>query len=135
MLKPTFSLKFVVPYGDVDMMGHVNNVRYLAYFENARVEHMHSILGKWDFGDVGLILAHAEIDYKSTAKLRDELTVNLRTASIGNTSWVYEYEILNEHEKRLVATGKTVQVAYDYKERKPIPIPPEFKKRLQQEVA
>ena len=113
------------------MMGHVNNVCYLRYFENARVGHMYSILGDWDFGSVGLILAHAEIDYKSTAKLRDELTVNLSVSSIGNTSWVYEYEILNEKENRVVATGKTVQVSYDYKTRKPIPIPAEFKKMLE----
>lgn len=127
-------MKLVVPYGDVDMMGHVNNVRYLAYFENARVEHMHSILGEWNFTEVGLILAHAEIDYKSTAKLRDELTVNIRTSSVGNTSWIYEYEIQNERENRLVATGKTVQVAFDYTQGKPIPIPSEIRAKLQQEV-
>lgn len=117
------------------MMGHVNNVRYLAYFENARVRHMYSILGDWNFEDVGLILAHAEIDYKSVAKLRDELTVNLRIMSVGNSSWVYEYEIINEKEDRVIATGKTVQVAFDYKRRKPIPIPPEFKKQLLQQIS
>ena len=58
-------MKFVVPFGDVDMMGHVNNVRYLAYFENARVEHLHSMGEKLRVEDMGLILAHAEIDYKS----------------------------------------------------------------------
>jgi acyl-CoA thioester hydrolase len=134
-LKPTFSMRFVVPFGDVDMMGHVNNVRYLAYFENARVEHLYSMEEKWNFEEMGLILAHAEIDYKSRAGLRDELRLDLRVASVGNTSWVYEYEILNEHENRIVATGKTVQVAYDYKEAKPVPIPAEFKRKLQKEVA
>ena len=71
-------MKFVVPFGDVDMMGHVNNVRYLAYFENARVEHLIQSGEKWRVEDMGLILAHAEIDYKSPAGLRDELQVNLR---------------------------------------------------------
>ena len=84
---------------------------------------------------MGLILAHAEIDYKSRAGLRDELRLNLRVASVGNTSWVYEYEILNERENRIVATGKTVQVAYNYKEEKPAPIPPEFKEKLLKEMA
>ncbi len=128
-------MKFTVPFGDVDMMGHVNNVRYFAYFENARVEHMLSIMGEWKAGDVGVILAHAEIDYKSRARFRDELTINLRTTSVGNTSWVYEYEILNEKEKRLVATGKTVQVAFSSKENRPVPIPPELKKKLEEKTA
>jgi acyl-CoA thioester hydrolase len=134
-LKPNYSAKFIVPFGDVDMVGHVNNVRYLAYFENARVGHLYSGRGDWKFGDMGFILAHAEIDYKSPALLQDELRVNLRTSSVGNSSWVYEYEIIHERENRLVATGKTVQVAFDYGKRKSVEIPPEFKKRLLKEVA
>ena len=134
-MNPTHSTKFSVPFGDVDMLGHVNSTRYLAYFENARTEHLFSIAGLRRFDEIGLIIAHAEIDYKSAAEFRDELRVDLRTASVGNSSWVYEYEIFNETKKKLVAIGKTVQVAYDYKLDKSIPIPSDFKEKLLQEIA
>ncbi len=109
-MKALFSIKLIVPFGDIDMMGHVNNARYLTYFEMARSEYLYTFAGKRDVGEIDIIIARAEIDYKSPAKWHDELIIKLRTASVGNSSWVYEYEILNENENRLVAVGKTVQV-------------------------
>lgn len=126
------SLTFRVPFSDVDMMGHVNNVCYLRYFENARTEHIHSMAGDWKKSNLGLILAHAEIDYKSPASYRDEIRVEIRVASVGNSSWVYEYSVL-DHNEQVIATGKTVQVAYDYELKKSIPIPEEFRERLLKE--
>ena len=134
-MNPNYSTKFRVPFGDVDMLGHVNNIRYLAYFENARIDHLFSIAGMGRFDEIGLIIAHAEIDYKSPAEFRDELRIDLRTASVGNSSWVYEYEVFNETKSRVVASGKTVQVAYDYETEKSIPIPNEFREKLLEEMA
>ncbi len=134
-LKPAFSSKFVVPFSDIDMAGHVNNARYFVYFENARIQHMYSMEGKSKFGEMGVVLAHAEIDYKSPARFQDELRIDLCTVSVGNSSWVIEYEIYNVIENRLVATGKTVQVSFDYKAGKPVPISPTLKEKLLQEAA
>ena len=105
-----------MPFGDVDMMGHVNNARYLTYFETARTEHMLASFAREDPKEIGVIIAHAEIDYKTPAKWNDELTIKIRPSSVGTKSWVYEYEITNERDgNRVVAEGKSVQVAYDYK--------------------
>ena len=134
-MKSIQSIKIVVPFSDVDMMGHVNNARYLTYFEMARTEYLYSKASNLSMGDVGIIIARAEIDYKSPAKWRDELTVNMRTSAVGNSSWAYDYEIVNEKENRLIAVGKTVQVAYDYKKGSPIALSPEIRARLIQEVA
>ena len=133
--KVTSSVKFKVPFGDVDMMGHVNNVRYLGYFENARTEHLYSLVGEWRKGNLGFILAHAEIDFKSPAAYRDELEVTIRITSVGNTSWVYEYLVLNVQDKRTHATGKTVQVFYDYEQKKSMPIPQELREKLLRDMA
>lgn len=131
----THSIKFAVQFSDIDVAGVVNNARYLTYFENARIEHMFSVLGSWDiFSEIGFVVAHAEIDYKYPAKFQDVLRIDLRTASVGNTSWVTEYEVYNEDENRLIASGKTVQVAFDFKAAKPIQIPPEIKEKLLREV-
>ena len=108
-MKPILSIKLVVPFSDVDMMGHVNNARYLTYFEMARTEHLYSQAGKLAASDIGIIIARAEVDYKFPAKWRDELTINMRTSSVGSSSWVYDYEILNEKENKTVAIGKTVR--------------------------
>jgi acyl-CoA thioester hydrolase len=133
-LKANYSIKIVVPYGDVDMMNHVNNARYLTYFEDVRSEFLCSGDRPIDLMETGIIIARAEIDYKSPSTWRDELTVKIRTSYVGDSSWIYEYEILNEKKNRLVAVGKTVQVAYDYGAKKSVPIPEEFRERLLHEV-
>lgn len=116
------------------MMGHVNNVRYLEYLENVRFEHLQSIAGDAESQEKGLILARAEIDYKTPAFYREELSVGIRVASIGRSSWVYEYEVISVRDNRVVALGKTVQVAYDYKVKKSIPIPQVFREILQKQM-
>lgn len=121
-MKASYEMRFQVPFGDIDMMGHVNNARFLTYFETARSNLLRKAFGDFPRDKVGLIIAHAEIDYKSPAKWDDELTVRVRPASVGNSSFVYEYEIVNQDGK-LVASGKTVQVAYDYSAGASVPIP------------
>jgi len=139
MEKYVHSMRMTVPYSDIDMMGHVNNARYFTYFETVRAEQMHK-LKEGEIGNendphgLGVILARAEIDYKYPARWLDVLLVKMRTTAVGNSSWVYEYEITNEKSQRVVATGRTVQVAYDYGKGASIPIPEEVREKLLKEI-
>jgi acyl-CoA thioester hydrolase len=133
-LKANFTKRIDVPFADVDMMGHVNNAKYFTYLENARTEYIFSQEFLSDPRKIGIIIARAELDFKSPSKWRDELTVKMRTSAVGNSSWVYDYEIINEKEKRLIAAGKTVQVSYDYRSGKSISIPKELRKKLIQQI-
>jgi acyl-CoA thioester hydrolase len=107
-------------------MGHTNNAVYLTYLEQTRFAHWRSL---WGFGSPqlppdmpGVILAHVECDYKRPSRYGDVLDVRLRVAEIGRTSFRYEYEIVDERG-RTVLTARTVQVMYDYKAERPVPIP------------
>jgi acyl-CoA thioester hydrolase len=138
VMKSAHSVQFKVPFGDIDWLGHVNNATYLTYFETARAELIFRTLGggegqKW----LDVIVARAEIDYKSPAKWNDLLVVRIRPVSIGTSSWTYEYEIHAKEEgerERLVARGKTVQVAYDYEKRKAVPIRQEVRETLERQM-
>jgi len=134
MKKYVHSLRMTVPFSDIDMMGHVNNARYFTYLETVRAEHMHNFTKGRDALELGIIIARAEIDYKYPAVWLDVLLVKMRTISVGNSSWVYEYEIVDEKSDRVIALGKTVQVAYDYGTKTPIAIPEELKKMLLKEI-
>ncbi len=124
-----------MPFGDIDMMGHVNNARYLTYFETARTEHMFASFGGFDPKEMGVIVAHAEVDYRSQARWNDELTIKIRPSSIGTKSWVYEYEVINEKDgNRLVAQGKTVQVAFSYATNTTVPLPDHIKTALLKQI-
>jgi acyl-CoA thioesterase FadM len=63
----------------------------------------------------------------------------VRPDSIGDKSWTYEYEIELKDEKlrggnKLVARGKTVQVAYDYESKKSVPIRNDIRTILMQQI-
>ncbi|MHB8566910.1 MAG: acyl-CoA thioesterase [Nitrososphaerales archaeon] len=133
MEKYIYKIKFTVPYSDIDMLGHVNNAKYLTYFETVRTEHFFNSGKKIKLGGVGVIIARSEIDYKAPARWHDELTVKMRTVSVGNSSWVYEYEIVSENN-HVVAVGKSVQVAFDYGAQKSVPIPKEVRVLLLKEI-
>ncbi len=139
MKKSAHETKIRVPFGDIDWLGHVNNARYLTYLETARAELIQKTFEQSHHEEwLNVIIARVEINYKSPARWNELLVVKVRPISIGNSSWVYEYEIESKDEqtstKRLVAQGKSVQVSYDYKKERPVQIPSDTRRVLQTQI-
>jgi len=124
-----YSCPVEVRFRDCDPMGHVNNAVYLTYLEVARFAYWRDVCGGRGWGDIKFIMARVEVDYKAAAEQGDVLDVRLGITSFGRTSFVFEYEVQNQHG-RVVATARTVQVMYDYATRTPVPVLEEFKKRV-----
>lgn len=122
-----------VRFRDCDPMGHVNNAVYLTYLEQARFAHWREIWGmnfeRLPEGTPGVILAHAEIDYRRPAKYGDHLEVRISLESIGRTSFSYRYDIV-DGDDQLIATARSVQVMYDYATSKPVPMAEELRTKL-----
>ena len=128
-----FAIRFTVRFRDVDVLGHVNNAVYFTYMEQARTEFWLYLFGLNNLSQISFIVAHAECDFRVPAKFQDELEVTIRTSSIGNTSFVWEYEIKNVKTGQLMANGKTIQVYYDYANQKGLPVPPDVRAKLMEE--
>jgi acyl-CoA thioester hydrolase len=128
-----FSHRIEVRFRDCDPLGHVNNAVYLTYLEQARLFYWQSL---WGFGVdrrstiPGVIMARAEIDYRLPAHYGQTLDIRIDLAAIGKTSFTYDYEILDE-ASRVIASARTVQVMYDYEAGKPVPIPDEIRRKMQ----
>ena len=74
-----------VRYGDLDPQGHVNNARYLTYFEQARVKYIRN-LGLWNedsFLDIGFILAEAKLTFLAPV----HFTTPLRVGTTSRAFW------------------------------------------------
>ncbi len=125
-----FTIRFPVRFRDIDALGHVNNAVYFTYMESARTEYWMKVFGIGDLREVTFIVAHAECDYKIAARFGDDLEVSIWTSSIGNTSFVWDYEIHNSVSRQLIASGKTIQVYYDYSKGKALPVPEQVRKKL-----
>ena len=117
-----------VRYSDYDTKGHVNNAIFLTYFEMARARAW--IEGLGGDADFPFILAEASVQYRSQAKIGDPLEIEITTSEIRTKAWVWSYVIRDARDERIVAEGRTVQVAYDYDAHRTIPIPADILAKL-----
>ena len=121
-----------IRYGDLDPQGHVNNAAYLTYMEQARLKY-YERLGLFqgnDFLSMGVILAEATCTYVAPILYGTSIHVGVRTVRLGNKSFRMEYAIEDQGTGATLATGRTVQVAYDYHARQSIPIPQTWRQVL-----
>jgi acyl-CoA thioester hydrolase len=121
-----------VRFRDLDGMGHVNNAVFMTYMETARLNYFRS-LGLGDNPLEGMILARAEVDFRSPIELGEQVEVGVRTGRIGTKSFDLEQEI--RADGRIAAEGKFVLVAYDYTTGRSLEIPDSMRERLEGGVA
>ena len=121
-------LPLATRYADYDTKGHVNNAAYLTYFEMARHHAWVDALGGG--ADFPFIVAEATVRYLSQAMIGEPLDIEICTTEIRTKAWVWSYVIRASRDERVVAEGKTVQVMFDYENRRTIPIPEDLREGL-----
>jgi len=122
-----------VRYGDLDPQGHLNNAKYLTFFEQARVQYMiHLGLYTQDqsFMKVGVIVADAHIAFLAPIHFGDDAKVGVRTSKLGNKSMTVEQSIVNNDSGLEMAKGEVVTVTFDYQSKKTISIPDEWRNKI-----
>ena len=122
-----------VRYGDLDPQGHVNNAKYLTYFEQARVYYLiHlGLFGKdQSFMDIGLIIADIHIKFNAPTHYGDEIKTGVYTAKIGNKSMIVEQVVVDVKTGVEMAKGEVVIVTFDYRAKKTIPVPDEWRGKI-----
>ena len=119
-----------VEFRDVDVADHVNNAVYLTYLETARIGYLREALGDDFLYQLSLILAHITVDFRSPAHFPETLEVGARVTRVGTKSFVMEHEVRGS-DGRLVVEASSVLVAYDYDASAAMPVPDEWRQRLE----
>ncbi|WP_151081525.1 acyl-CoA thioesterase [Nocardioides cynanchi] len=99
-----------VRFSDIDLLGHVNNVRYLDYLQDAQTDLAVGVFQEARInGTVDLVVARTDIDYLGQMNLRPEpYLVWGRVEEVGSSSVTYELE-LRDHD-RVMARSRVVSV-------------------------
>jgi acyl-CoA thioester hydrolase len=118
-----FSTHIEVRFRDLDALGHVNNAVYLTYFEIARLHYWKKLFGNEAFHRHSFVVVRAECNYRSPAHAGEVLRVFAKVSELKRSSFIFEYEIVEPHTRRIVADGSTVQACFDPKEKRAKPIP------------
>jgi acyl-CoA thioester hydrolase len=122
-----------VRYGDLDPQGHVNNAKYLTYFEQARVAYwieMGFFSKDQSFMELGVILADVHITYFAPVYFGQKVKVGVHVIRLGNKSMTWEQNVVDVESGKELARGEVVVVAYDYRQEKTIPIPNEWREKI-----
>ena len=115
-----------VRYGDLDAQGHLNNAKYLTFFEQARIRYFVE-LGLFEVGqsfmDIGVIMAESKVTYHAPVEYGTPVKAGACTCKLGNKSMTVQQAIVHAETDEVFATGYVILVAYDYREQKTVPIP------------
>jgi acyl-CoA thioester hydrolase len=103
---------------DIDEQGHVNNVVYVRYVQEAAIAHWNALVGEELNKQVAWVVLRHEIDYLRPAFAGDVLTATTwvgTTHGVKSERWV---ELTNSAEQ-LVIRAKTTWCMLDNATRKP----------------
>ncbi|ANH91574.1 MULTISPECIES: thioesterase family protein [Streptomyces] len=102
-------------WADMDAYGHVNNVVFLRYLEEARIDFL--FRPDKDFQQ-GSVVARHEIDYKRQLVHRHEpVDIELWVAEIRAASFTLGYEV--KDGDRIYVRASTVIVPFDFEAQRP----------------
>jgi acyl-CoA thioester hydrolase len=111
---------------DIDTLGHVNNVVYLRWVQEAAEAHWNSLTTINLRTELAWVVIRHEIDYFQSAKLTDELYAHTWVESSDGVKSIRMVEIFNQAEK-LLAKARTTWCLIDAKTQRPKRISEEIK--------
>ncbi len=116
-------MRFSVPFADVDMMQHVNNVAYIRWLETLRAEYFAQVMRTPINGEHGMIQATINFTYERQLSYREQIAVGCKIPRVGTKSFDFSYEVWSQRYQRRAAHGITTMVAFDFSSNQTIAVP------------
>lgn len=105
-----------IRFSDSDAQGIVFNANYLVYFDDTITDYFDALGIPWsEFEARGydMVLARAEIDYRSAARIGETLVTGAKVAKLGRTSVTFSLATWEEASGRTVVEGREIHVFLD----------------------
>jgi len=117
-----YELSIVVRWGDMDALGHVNNIMYFRYFESTRL-HWFETLGfePLGTGDQGIVIVDNHAEYLQPILYPATAVVRMGVHTAGRSSFISAYTISVGNE--LMTRGSAKIVWIDSHTMKSTPVP------------
>ncbi|WP_248582538.1 thioesterase family protein [Nocardioides sp. InS609-2] len=120
-----------VRFSDVDVYGHVNNVKYFEYFQESRIQMLSGLtpgLGH-EHETLGVVVAQTDVDYRVPILFREEpYDVWAHVSHVGNKSFTIESEIRDGDT--LLSRARVVVVVFDAQTQRSTEPSAEYRARL-----
>lgn len=118
-----------VRFSDVDVYGHVNNVKYFEYYQEARLAFLGSLGRNPQQPPSGLVVARIDVDYRRPIMFRAEpYLVETWVTRVGNSSFGLSCEIRDGDD--LYSRAQATMVSFDLQGQQSCPLTEEDRARL-----
>lgn len=117
-----------IEWGDMDAFGHVNNVVYYRYIENARI-HYFDVLNIFEY-DLFSVVASSQCKYLKPVFYPDILKIATRIDEMRQTAIRMHYALYSEKQDQIVATAEAVIVFVGKKEMNKTLIPNQMRESI-----
>jgi acyl-CoA thioester hydrolase len=124
-----------IRWGDMDMMGHVNNAKYFTYIETARIDWFTGIGCEPNPEGEGPVLINASCTFLKQLEYPGEIEVRTFIGAFGRSSFETFHEIRRvDQPDVLSAEGAAKVVWVDFVAGKSKPLPEEIRRRMTRPV-
>ena len=122
-----------VRFCETDAGGHVSNISYFIYLEEARSKFFQAIgfTGNEKRGNIDFIVASTTCDFLVQAYAGQTLAIATRVERIGSKSFELVHEITNNETGGRIASGRAAIVCFDYQKQQTEKIPPVLREMLE----
>jgi acyl-CoA thioester hydrolase len=127
VIEPTFSYEFVIPKSAVDENGHVNNVFYVQWMQDAAVRHYEAIGGTGPtqaLGATWVVRSHL-VEYLRPAFEGERLQVSTWVVNLRRVRSLRRYRFVRLADGQLLVRGETEWVFVDATSGAPRAVPAE----------
>jgi acyl-CoA thioester hydrolase len=125
-----FELAIAVEPADIDQLGHVNNVTYVRWVQDAAVAHWTSDAPAADQAQLFWVVVRHEIDYKRPAVLGDRVIARTWVGTAGRIRFERHTELVRSGDGCVLAKALTIWCPMDARTGRPAAVSAELRARF-----
>ena len=122
-----FEILIDVQPHDIDVQGHVNNVVYLRWVQDAAIAHWSAIAPNHEQKQLIWVVRRHEIDYKKPAIHGDSIIVQTWVGAASRLAFDRHTEMIRASDGRMLALARTIWCPVDRKSGRPTDVSPEIR--------
>ena len=125
-----FIHEVAVRFRDLDPMAHAHHSLPLMYWEEARARYWREVAGRQDVAAIDYVMGEFTLRYRGRITFPATLRAGVRVTRLGRKSWEMEYGLWDE-DGRLLTSGRSSQVMFDYDAGRSKPIDDATRERIE----
>lgn len=131
----THRLPLQIRFNDVDVLGHVNNTVYMAFFDTGKAAFMTDVIGKKiNWKEVDTVVANIDCAFISPIFYGEDIEVLTTCKSIHDKSFRLLQMIREKNTAQVKSICETVMVSFDVATQQAKPLNPEWREKLTSQI-